>query len=231
MKILKHQNIESSLITVTSVANELFDLVDTAGGVTNSQEHFMSPTEGGLDNNANGIIITPEDGDIRLAFNDLLPTATQGMLLAQGTKYQIPNFKTEEAALIRVGGTDVKASIHFLYTYPSDIFTATVESSEANPTNVVTIPNRFATLPHTDASASLTTVTVLNAKDDRVFASFFNDSNFICFLKYATGASTTSFFTKLLPGEISLITDASIYTGIVTAVWDGAVGALRVTEA
>lgn len=233
MKILKHQNIESSVITITSVANELFDLVDVAGSVTNSQAHFMSPTEGGLDNSANGILITPKDGDIHLAFNDLLPTATLGMPLAQGVKYQIPNFKTEEASLINVSGSDVLASIEFLYTYPTDTFTATVEGSQANPITVSTAPFRVATLPHSNVTASSSTITVFAANASRNFASFFNDSTNACFLKFAPGASSTSFFTILRPGEITIM-ETIVVEDELTAQWATTFsqnGALRVTQA
>ena len=73
MRIIPHQNPASSKITVTNAATFLYSLIDTAGGVTNSTQYFR-------DKLASGIMITPEDGDIRMMLG-LVPTASVGMLL------------------------------------------------------------------------------------------------------------------------------------------------------
>ena len=72
MRLLEPQNANSTVISVTNTSTALFDLIDTAGSVTNSEAYFYSPDNEGP---ADGVIITPEDGSIRLGY-DITPTAS-----------------------------------------------------------------------------------------------------------------------------------------------------------
>lgn len=58
MKIIPHQNAASSVISVTNTATKVFDLIDTAGSLSDSRTYFLSPNNGGP---ANGISIRPEE--------------------------------------------------------------------------------------------------------------------------------------------------------------------------
>ena len=124
MKIIAHQNVASSVISVTGTATAIYTLVNTAGSVSNTAAFMNSPNNGGP---ANGIIITPEDGDIRIEFGGLVPTAALGMLLSQGTKYTIPNIDINQAKFIRVS-TDVSCSIELIQATTADSITAVAES-------------------------------------------------------------------------------------------------------
>ena len=118
MILLTPQNIASTKITVTNTATLLYSLMDTAGGV-NSQNYY-----GGI-RPANGIEITPEDGDIRIEFG-LTPTALLGKLLSSGTKYFIPSVDLTSMMLIRVSG-DVKCSLDLYFSEPTDTAWAVAE--------------------------------------------------------------------------------------------------------
>ena len=104
----KHQNAASSVITVTNVATPIYTLVDTAGSLANSRTYF-----GAIDLNGpcNGIVITPEDGSVRLGYG-ITPTSALGMLLVVGKKYKIPNMDLDQVKLIRVTG-NAKCSVEF----------------------------------------------------------------------------------------------------------------------
>lgn len=125
MKLIGHQNIASSVITVTNTATAFYTLMNTAGSVTNSAAYFNDPNNGGP---ANGLIITPEDGDIRIDYNGLTPTASLGMLLSQGTKYKLPNIDLNQLQLIRVGGSNVAVSVTPASCHKDDGFEAVAES-------------------------------------------------------------------------------------------------------
>lgn len=103
MQTLTPQNAASTKITVTNTATKLFDLMNTAGSLQNSESYYSNLY-------ANGIIITPEDGSIRI-LTGVNPTATLGTLLSQGVTYFFPHQKLEDLRLIRTGGSNVACSI------------------------------------------------------------------------------------------------------------------------
>jgi hypothetical protein len=125
MQLLKHQNAASSVIAVTGTATALYSLINTAGSVTNSQAYFNSPNNEGP---ANGLMITPEDGNIRLGYG-VTPTASLGMLLSSGTKYFIPNVTDfTNLKLIRTGSSNVSCSVDLVKTMPGESPTFAVET-------------------------------------------------------------------------------------------------------
>jgi hypothetical protein len=81
----------------------------------------------------------------------------------------------------------------------------------------------------TSVSASVTSVTVLASNANRIGAAFYNDSSFALYLKFGSTASVTSFTKKLEGGEFFAMPHPA-YTGVVDGIWDGATGAVRVTE-
>ena len=77
MAIQKPQNANASVISVTTTAANLFDLINTAGSTTLENAGFVAPQ---------AVIINCEDGDIRIA-SGVTPTTAKGKLLAQGLHY------------------------------------------------------------------------------------------------------------------------------------------------
>ena len=126
MKLIAHQNAASSLIAVTDTATALFTLINTAGTVTNSQDYFLNPNNGS-NRPADGIVIMPEDGDIRVGFEGNTPTAAVGMLLKEGVKYKIPSINLANLKLIRTGASNVSCSIDLFKADRSDSFESSLE--------------------------------------------------------------------------------------------------------
>ena len=80
-----------------------------------------------------------------------------------------------------------------------------------------------------NVGASVTSVTVLASNASRRGASLFNDSASACYVSNGTTASASSFKIKLFPYQYFEFPEP-IYTGTVSAIWDSAVGNMRVTE-
>lgn len=131
MRLIKHQNAASSLISVTGTATNVFTLMDTAGSVTNSKTYFLAPGK-----SANGIILSPEDGDIRV-LNGVNPTSSAGFLCKQGAKYVFSGSSIEDLRLIRTGGSNVAVSVFPFVGTPGEGFSSVAD----NPTITVTLPN------------------------------------------------------------------------------------------
>ena len=89
-------------IAATSTATNLFDLIDTANS-EGSRKYYN-------DQFANALIISPEDGDIRYLEGDD-PTATEGILISEGTKEYIPGITLDQIQLIRAGSSDVAVTV------------------------------------------------------------------------------------------------------------------------
>lgn len=81
----------------------------------------------------------------------------------------------------------------------------------------------------TSVSASTSNTTLLASNSNRLGAIFYNDSSFALYIKLAATASTSS-FTKKIEGGGDWSIPHPAYTGIIDGIWDGAVGAVRVTE-
>jgi hypothetical protein len=83
--------------------------------------------------------------------------------------------------------------------------------------------------PAYDNIASAVTDTLLLAANAaRVLATFFNDSTSVCYIKFSSGASPTSYSVKVLAGgyyELPLQVTGAIY-----GYWASANGNMRVTE-
>ena len=81
-----------------------------------------------------------------------------------------------------------------------------------------------------NVGASVTSVTLLASNAARRGASLFNDSASACYVSNGATASASSFKIKLFPYQYFEFPEP-IYTGTVSAIWDSAVGNMRVTEA
>lgn len=102
MYIQSFQNAAASKITVTATATNIFDLINTAGSTTLDNAGFS--------NRCNAIIIQPEDGDIRVLFNNQTPTAANGFKITSGSIATLANVPLKSLKLIRTSG-DVVCSI------------------------------------------------------------------------------------------------------------------------
>lgn len=122
MRLIEHQSAASSKITVTNAATLLYSLINTAGSVTNSEQYFSNLL-------ASGILITPEDGDIRVMVGQT-PDATHGTLLSSATKYYIPLIDLTRVRLIRTGAADVHCSIDLFKADIDDTFFGGAEKVE-----------------------------------------------------------------------------------------------------
>lgn len=90
------------------------------------------------------------------------------------------------------------------------------------------IPDASSTGTLSNVSASASSVTVLAANTDRLAAIVVNDSSAICYIKFGSTASATSYTYKLEPGDTLEV--PAPYTGILTGIWTSATGTARVTE-
>lgn len=101
-------------------------------------------------------------------------------------------------------------------------------------TAVVTVlPVATPTLSNVAASAS--SVTILSANASRRQVVLVNDSSAICYVKFGTTASTTSYSVQMpaiANNQAShlFIDEDPVYTGRIDAIWASATGAMRVTE-
>lgn len=96
----KLPNAAASNITVTSTATNLYDLIETAAGTTLN-----------LRKNLNGILLLPEDGDVRFLLDGNSPTATEGILVKSGQPRLLEGVPLNQMELIRTGASNVKVSI------------------------------------------------------------------------------------------------------------------------
>jgi hypothetical protein len=86
------------------------------------------------------------------------------------------------------------------------------------------------TSTHANVSASTSEVTLFSAVTTAVEGrSIYNDSTAILYVKKATGVSTSSFWTKVMPDAL-LEFPQPIHRGVVTGLWSAANGAARTTE-
>ena len=84
----------------------------------------------------------------------------------------------------------------------------------------------------TQVSASATVVTLLAANTSRAAASFFNKSTDSLFIKLGATATNSDYYIELRNDEYMDIPIASskIYQGIITGIWSGTNGDVKITE-
>ena len=88
-------------------------------------------------------------------------------------------------------------------------------------------PARAAAAALSNVSGATSSTTLQASNTDRLRLDIYNDSESALYVKFGSSASTTSFTKKLEPFQ-SMSED--LYTGIVTGIWDSAVGAARMSE-
>jgi len=96
-------------------------------------------------------------------------------------------------------------------------------------------PSNYSTATLANVAASASSVTLAAANSSRKELVIVNESAYALFIKFGSGASSTSYTHQLAgsPGGFpysELILSQPLYTGIVTGVWQLASGNARVTE-
>ncbi len=119
MIFLTPQNVNSLKLSVTTSAG-LYALMDTAGSTTNSQRYYS-------DLNANAVIITPEDGDIRFLVGGT-PTTTTGTLISQGSTCVLCGIALENLNIISATGSTI-CTVQIFRSEPSESSCLTSSSS------------------------------------------------------------------------------------------------------
>lgn len=91
-------------------------------------------------------------------------------------------------------------------------------------------PGTAATATCTNVSDSASSVTLIAANTARLGLVLFNDSSAVCYVKFGTTASTSSFTHKMDAGSFWAL-DTVVYNGRIDAIWASAPGgAMRITE-
>lgn len=87
-------------------------------------------------------------------------------------------------------------------------------------------PTPDATATQTNVASSVTAVALIAANTNRLYVSVFNDSTANLYLSKSGTASTTNYWIKIPAAGYAETT----FTGAISAIWDAANGAARVTE-
>jgi hypothetical protein len=190
MFIEKFQSAAGSKIAVTSTATNLFSLINTAQGTTLANAGFST--------GVNALIIQPEDGDIRVLFNDLDPTAANGFLIPSGAIATLCNVPLKSLKLIRTGGANVACSIQIGKSDPSES-SHIVPSGGSAVSSVVpgvgaTNLGKAEDAAHTSGD---TGVMMLAVRKDTIGA-LAADGDYVPFVQDASG------YTKVNPGAAIL---------------------------
>jgi hypothetical protein len=126
---------------------------------------------------------------------------------------------------------------------PAGSTTLSVDLSYLNDYNFVNTKEAASDAPDADAaafssvSAAVASTLLLAANKNRKQALFFNDSTSVCYLKFGTAASTTSYTVRIPAGgyfDLPLQRNAGgtprPFNGVIYGYWAVATGAMRVTE-
>lgn len=100
MYIHKLPNAAASTISVTTAAQTLYALIDTAAS-----------TAANLVGKLNAVDIVVEGGDVRVLFDGNAPTSSEGVLLSSGTIYTFRGVPLTKMQLIATGASPVICSI------------------------------------------------------------------------------------------------------------------------
>lgn len=148
MYFVKLSNAAAHKLTVTNTATGLFSLIDTAAGAAQN-----------LRGDLNAALITVESGDIRVTFDGNSPTASNGLLLTQGTTISFANVPLTKMKLIRTGSANVSISVEVGL---SDKGESTVFSSDQLQVGSGILTADITGTPITSPASVTTTETTIN---------------------------------------------------------------------
>lgn len=113
-------------------------------------------------------------------------------------------------------------------TVPASTVIATVETAADGHIQRV-LTGGGDTTTTSQVGDSTTNVTLLAANADRLGATFYNNSNAVCYLKWGATATTSDFSLAMSPG--GYVETPFGYRGIVDGIWQSdAGGDMKVTE-
>lgn len=93
------------------------------------------------------------------------------------------------------------------------------------------VPARIPSASVSSVASSATVVTLAAANEFRTQLTIFNDSTAALYVKLGSAGSTSSFSIKMGAGSyFELAGGSTVYTGVVTGLWDAVNGACLVTE-
>lgn len=98
----------------------------------------------------------------------------------------------------------------------------------SNQSEIPAVESPAASSSVTSVASSATNVTLLAANSSRKFATFFNDSTQVLYLKFGATASSSSYTVQIPGGGYYEIPYR--YTGIIDGIWASANGNARITE-
>lgn len=190
-------DVTSLKIAVTSTATKLFTLMDTAGSLA-AEKNGNYYTR---DKKANALLITPEDGDVRVLFG-ANPTATVGSLLKSGVMYYIPNVDLTDLRLIRTGSSNVNCSVEICISESTEspFAVAGAVTLVAGSVNIGEVQDAAATTTSSGTVAADTTAggtQIVAANANRRLTQCQN--NGAADVYFGTGTVTSSFL-KVVPG-------------------------------
>jgi hypothetical protein len=82
----------------------------------------------------------------------------------------------------------------------------------------------------TRVASSATSVTLLSLNSSRLGAVLFNESTQVCYVKFGTTASSTSYTIQVSSNSVLILDQSPIYQGRIDAIWASANGAMQITE-
>lgn len=118
-------------------------------------------------------------------------------------------------------------------TPPLPLGASTEAKQDTGNTSLASIDSKLTTNTATISrvSASTSSVQLLAANTSRKGATFYNESNKICYLKCGTTASATSYTIQVKPDGYAELDVGPMYNGRVDGIWEsGASGAMQITE-
>lgn len=160
------------------------------------------------------------------AGNVVIQTILNKVFLTQSTHFGSDTISTSQ------DGPVVHAMLRGLSG--SNFVNLAADSNNALTVSNVTA-NKVATPTLTNVAASASSVTLLSATSTRRQVILVNDSAAICYVKFGTTASTSS-YTVQMPAIASgvashlFIDENPVYTGRIDAIWASATGNMRITE-
>lgn len=93
------------------------------------------------------------------------------------------------------------------------------------------VPARIPSASVSNVASSATVVDIAVANEFRTQLTIFNDSTANLYLKLGSAATTSSYSIKISAGGyFELAGGTTVYSGLVTGIWDAVNGAARVTE-
>ena len=233
------ERFDKSNLNLLPVANkELASSISALSkAVGDKQEEDLTPQFDRVVEALNSISVSPvvnvAEKEVSVDLDPVISAIKDLQKSIKPTKIDIP--KTDFTDVLNGLGA-VKQSIADLsfpvpnYVLPFQYDGKATQANLDSSGNVIVTEAKSSSATVTSVASSATNVSILAANSGRKGATFFNDTDKSCYLKFGTTASTSSFTIRIFSnGFFSLPYPA--YTGAIDAIWEAApTGSLRITE-